>query len=337
MSSISLSTSQPGPPDPSLRIEELFAAIKKLTERKDFIGAEKLRDTLLETSPMALQEIIDSAEIIEKAKYSNIDQAHLALWDDLYNELSVGEKNTIFYSMQKIKVPAKKKILSKGQFNNRLFFIEDGKLAVYKQKEGKNELVAQLGRGNILGEYTFTTISLCSANVLSQSEVTLYSLKNSATDEWEEKHPGLLQKLTKFCDKRGNLSEIDRRRKQEKWKYPRYKTQGIVTANLLDKEGQKTDRFFHGKLLDLSRDGASFGVEIQNRKTARALLTKHIRLTFSCMAGNDTISFYASGRVVRVSYHLYSSYTVHIRFDTFAEENLIETLAAGKEQQQKKA
>lgn len=331
MSSTSTLSSQSGDQDNSQKIKELFTEIKRLAEAKDFVGAEKLRDTLFEVAPMALQEIIDSAEIIEKEKSAGIDPKHLALWDDLYKELSEEEKNCLFYSMKKVVVPPKKKILAKGKFNDRLFFIEDGKVAVYKQKGDKNIVVAQLGRGNLIGEYTFTTISLCSASVLTQSEVTMYYLKSSATDDWGGKHPGLLQKLTKFCDKKGNLNDIGRRRKQQKWKYSRHKIKGMVTANLLTKEGQKTEKFFHGKLLDISRDGSSFGLEIQNKKTARALLTQHLNLSFTCNPEDEKINFSAIGKVVRVSFQLYSSYIVHIRFDKLIEENLIEKIT-GKEE-----
>ena len=330
MTSNSKPASQSEDQDHSQKIKELFTQIKQLAKTKDFVGAEKLRDTLIEVAPMALQEIIDSAEIIEKEKSAGIDPEHLALWDDLYKDLSEEERNCIFYSMKKIVVPPKKKILAKGKFNDRLFFIEDGKVAVYKQKGDKNIVVAYLERGNLLGEYTFLTISLCSASVLTQSEVTMYALKSSATDDWEEKHPGLLQKLAAFCDQKGNLSDIDRRRKQEKWKYSRYKVNGTVTANILTKEGQKTEKFFHGKLLDISKDGTSFGVEIQNKKTARALLTQHLDLSFTCNLGGEKRTFSVVGKVVRVSFELYNSYIVHIHFDSLLEENLIAKIT-GKE------
>lgn len=326
MSSTDTPSIQPGDQDNSQKIEKLFAEIKALAQAKDFVGAEKVRNTLIEVAPMALQEIIDSAEIIEKEKSVGIDPGHLALWDDLYKELDEEEKNSLFYSMKKVVVPPKKKILAKGKFNDKLFFIEDGKVAVYKTKGDKNILVAQLGRGNLLGEYSFTTISLCSASALTQSEVTMYYLKSAATDDWADKHPELLQKLTKFCDKKGNLDDIARRRKQEKWKYPRHNIEGKVSANLLTEKGEKTDKFFHGELVDISRDGTSFGVEIQNKNTARDLLTKKVNLSFSCPLKNDKLEFSASGKVVRVSFHHYSSYKVHIHFDPLIEESLLQKI-----------
>ena len=333
MSSTPTPSSQSVSQDSSEEAQKLFNEIKILAEAKDFVGAEKLRNTLIEVAPMALQEIIDSAEIIEKEKSFGIDPKHLALWDDLYKELSEEEKNCLFYSMKKIVVPEKKKILAKGKFNDKLFFIEDGKIAVYKTKGDKNILVAQLCRGNLLGEYTFTTISLCSASALTQSEVTMYYLKSSATDDWEEKHPDLLQKLTKFCDKKGNIDEIARRRKQEKWKYPRFSAQGNVTANLLTEEDEKTDKFFHGDIVDISRDGASFGIIIHNKKQARDLLMRRLHLSFACeLANNEGIKFDTTGIVVRVSFHHYSSYIIHLRFDMLIDENIVEKCAVNEEQ-----
>ena len=46
---------------------------------------------------------------------------------------------------------------------------------------------------------------------------------------------------------------------------------------------------------------------------------------------DEKINFSAIGKVVRVSFQLYSSYIVHIRFDKLIEENLIEKIT-GKEE-----
>ena len=96
MSATLASAGQPAAQDQSQKVKELFSEIKTLVEVKDFAGAEKVRDTLLDVAPMALQEIVESAEIIEKGKSTGIDLEHLELWGDLYDELSEEERNCIF-------------------------------------------------------------------------------------------------------------------------------------------------------------------------------------------------------------------------------------------------
>lgn len=328
MSSRSSSPDQFSAEDKAREVQRLFKEIQALAAVKDFTGAEELRDKLIEFDPMALRQIIDSADIIEKEKAAGIDRGHLALWNSLYQTLNEEEKNCLYYSMSKLVVPPKRKILTQGTFNDRLFLIESGDVVIYKPKGDKNVVVAKLGSGDLLGEYTFTTISLCSASVINQTEVQMRCLESSATDDWEEKQPGLFHKLVKFCQKNGHLNDIARIRKQEKWKFPRHAVQGRVTANLLAKDGTVSDAHFNGSIADISRDGTCFEINCSKKKTARALLARDLVLSFSVNQGEKRLKFSAVGTVVRVSFHLHNDYSIHMRFKNLLQEELITKLAA---------
>ena len=303
--------------------QKLFSAIQSALAKGQIARADELREKLIEVNPMALSEIIKSAEIIEEAKSENIDKDHIATWDSLYGTLSEEEKNCFFYSLKKIVVPPKKVLLAKGSFNNRLFFIDKGQVTILYPKGKKHKVIAQLGRGSILGEYTFATISLCSATAVSHSEVELMYLESSATDEWEQKHPGLYEKLIDFCLQNGRVDEIIRKKKMEKRNSTRYSLGGRVAANLLTKEGKKTETNFRGELSDLSASGTSFMIKISKKTTARALLARHLRLSFSIRQGDEKLSFSAIGKVVGVSFHLYNDYTVHMQFTKHLSEQQI--------------
>ncbi|NTW84499.1 MAG: cyclic nucleotide-binding domain-containing protein [Chlorobiaceae bacterium] len=164
----------------------------------------------------SLGEIIKSAGIIEDAKTAGIDPDHLANWGKLYDLLSDEERNCFYYSMKKYVLRPKTMILTYGALNNRLFLIDRGHVIIFSPKDGKNVVLAKLGPGDILGEYTFSTISLCSASAITHTEVQLMCLESSAADGWEEKYPGLYEKLIDFSLKFGRVDEIIRNKKQEK-------------------------------------------------------------------------------------------------------------------------
>ena len=65
--------------------KSLFLEIQTALKDGKIMDAEKLREKLLSLNPMALTEIIKSAEMIEKAKSANIDKDHLAIWDHLWH------------------------------------------------------------------------------------------------------------------------------------------------------------------------------------------------------------------------------------------------------------
>jgi CRP-like cAMP-binding protein len=314
MSPLPSTAGQPAAEDTAKSAKNFFLEIETLIKTGNIIGAEEMREKLMAANPMALTEIIKSAELIEEAKSATIDKKHLAIWDKLYGTLSSEEKNCLYFSLKKIIVPPGKVILSHGAFNTRLFFIDSGQVTIYLPKGDKHIVLAQLGRGDILGEYTFSTISLCSATAVSHSEVHMMYLESTAADGWEQKQPGLYDKLIDFCIRCGRVDEIISRKKLEKRSSVRYSIEGRVAATLLTKEGKKTETYFRGGLSDLSTTGTCFLLKISKKTTARALLARHLFLSFSFERGEEKIAFSAVGKVVGVSFHLYNDYSVHVRF-----------------------
>ncbi len=317
---------QPAGEDQARTVRRLFAEIQVLAKARDFKRAEGLREKLIEIDPMALSEIIQSSEIIEREKSAGIDRDHLAIWARLYGLLSEEEANCLYYSMKKVVVSPEKMLLVHGVQNNRLFLIDRGQVTIFFPKDGKNILLAQLGRGDILGEYAFSAISLNSASAVTQSEVQLMCLDSSVVDDWEEKHPGLYQKLIDFCLKNGKVDEIIRNRKLEKRRYARIPVAGQVTAHLLTREGKKSEVIFRGGLSNVSMDGICFTIRCTKKATARALLARYLFLSISCERGADPILFTAIGRVVRVSFHLYDDYSIHVQFNQLLTKELYKKL-----------
>ena len=315
MTPLAPSPGQPAQEDTSQIIKKLFADIQVAAKAKDFKLAEELREKLIEINPMAISEIIKSSEIIEKEKTAGIDKDHLVTWARLYDGLSDEERNCLYYSMKKYVVPEKKMLLTHGAMNNRLFLIDRGLVTIFFPKEGKNVVLAQIGRGDILGEYTFSTISLCSASAITHTEVELMVLDGGAADGWEDKYPGLYEKLIDFCLKSGRVDEILRIKKLEKRRYERFPAEGRVTATLLTREGKKSEVVFHGGLSDISVSGTCFTIRCSKKATARALLARYMLLSICSDEGENVATVSAIGRVVRVSFHLYEDYSVHVQFN----------------------
>ena len=311
-------------------VKKLVSEIAAAARARDFQQADVLRDKLVAVDPMALVEIIKVNGLIEEAKTAAFDRDHLAIWSKLYDNLSEEERNGLFYSMKKIVVPPKKLIFSHGTRSDRLFLIERGLVTIFFPKDGQNIILAQMGRGDILGGCTFTTTSLCPASAVTHTEVHLMCLEGDATRALDDKFPGLFDKLIGFCTANGRVDEIVRNKRMEKREFVRYLAEGVVAATVLTTEGQKTDAVFRGDLANISMAGACFAVRISKKATARALLARHLHLSFACGAKDSPISFRVVGRVVRVSSHLYDDYSVQVRFTRLLPEELIKKIAPGE-------
>lgn len=304
----------PGSDNKEELVKQLCNQIEQAAKEKNFKQAEMLRNRLLEVDSTALTEIIKAAEIIEEEKTAGIDSEHLEIWENLYSTLTTEEKNCLFYSMRKVVIPPKKIILSHGAYNTRLFFIDSGKVTIIFPKKGKNTVLAQLGRGNLLGEYSFTSISLCSATAVSHTEVNLYVLDNQVTDTWHDEYPGLYGKIIDFCIKHGSLEDISRWKALEKRNKPRYPVSGPLQGTLLSKEGEKTETSFKGSLADISLEGCAFEIKLSKKATARALLARHLYLSFSFEIGAESLNFDMVGKIVKVSFYMHNDYCIHVQF-----------------------
>ena len=315
-----------GQGSPALSSEQLFHEIELAVIDRQFAKADALRDQLLAAHPMALSHIIKASEIIDTAKAACIDREHLATWATLYDPLSPEERNCLFYSMRRYVIPSQKLLLKQGGLNYRLFFIEKGRVDIFYPKNDKIIPLAQLSRGNLLGEYAFATISLCSASAVTHGEVELYCLESKNTDGWEENCPGLYDKLIDYCLKHGKIDEITRGKKLEKRQNHRYTAQGRVSAVLLDENGKKTETIFHGELADISMSGTCFMIHCPKKNTARALLAKNVLVSINWQRKDRPLSLSALGRIVRVSFHLYDDYSLHIGFHERLNEQLFENV-----------
>lgn len=317
--------------DTTQLVEKLLNEIAVRAKKGDFNAAGSLREKLLETAPMAINEAILSAEIIEKAMSAAIDKDHLAMWSELYDTLSKEESSCLFHSLIEYTVPAKRLLLNYGSLNDRLFFLEKGKVNVCLPKESdKYKILAQLGHGSVIGEYTFASIALCSATAVTATEVQIRCLEKKSTEKWAEKHPGLYEKLLTFCKQHGQIDQISERKDREPHTHPRYPIQGQVNAVLLDHEGNQTETRFLGEMAEISSSGTSFTIQCSKQATVEQLLARSLSLSFSCLQNDKQIKFTAVGRVVHVSFLLYSDYLLHLGFQTPLSEELDKKLAPVK-------
>jgi len=72
----------------ALAVKLLFDLIATHARANHFSKADALREKLFEVDPMALHEIVKSAEIIEIAKIAAVDQVHRQVWSHLYAKLT---------------------------------------------------------------------------------------------------------------------------------------------------------------------------------------------------------------------------------------------------------
>jgi CRP-like cAMP-binding protein len=302
--------------------------IKEAALSGDFKQAERLREQLIEKDPMNLTLIVSTGEVIERQKTRRLDQDHLAVWAHLYENFSEEETNRLFYSLEPAVIAPSKLLLAQGKVNNRLIFIDSGKVALFYRKENNNKVVLQLSRGEVIGEDSFFEISLCPLSAATQTEVKLYSLKRAEAEKWHDALPGLYEKLGDFCRRHGKGRQGLSQKKQDQRSSPRYEASGVVTATLLDQQGTPTADYFKGGLSDISRTGLSFEFKCSSYDSARALLARQVKIS-TLFSGSEVPAWVTRATIVSVGFHLHNDYSVHLKFDEKIDKQRFQTFPCG--------
>ncbi len=318
---------QTGNDSGQIQVQQVFTQIKRCVSEGKFVEAEALRRELMDLDTMALKEIIASAEIIEAARSEALDKDHLALWKALYETLSSEEANCFYYALQEKLLPAGTLLMRQGKLNDRLLFVEQGKLAAVFRKGGENHLVLQVGKGGFAGEETFFGMSVCTSSVVAQSEVRVKYLERSSLPDIAEQCPGLYEKLQAFCRNFGQYEAAFERKRQEKSRFERLPAHGRVNANLLTAAMKQTGKRFNADIGDISRGGTCFFIKASKKEAARQLLSRPLQMVFALQGKDEQpVEFVAMGRVVKVKFQLETDYSVHVQFAKPLDEEKLETL-----------
>ena len=314
-----------GDTDPA--VKQIYDLVVACAMAKNFTKANFWREKLIEINPMALSEIVDSAEIIESEKANAIDDDHKTIWEDFYKTLTQEEANAFYLKLKEREFPAGKVIIQQGKLNNILFFLDHGQLKTIFSQGGKEVFLNELEKGESAGQDTFFNISNCTTTVVTMSAVKLRFLDRPSLSEIEAKFPGFTRKLEDYCsrlDAKSNKALL-KNKALERRELQRHKLAGKITTQVYDKNGSPDGPAYYGWLDDISVGGASFYIQCSNKEVGRSLLGKVTTLTVRFEKGPQ-IKF--GGLILGARFNLFNLYTIHLRFSKPFDKSKLKEIAA---------
>jgi hypothetical protein len=307
--------------EPAVKL--LFDIIIKLAKEKNFSKAESLREKLMEVDPMALSEIIRSAEIIEEEKSGSLDKTHMDIWSGLYGKLTQEESNALFYSMKEAVYEANEQIFKKGDHNPMLYFINHGELKMVYEQKGKEILLKKLGPGDMAGQDTFFSISVCTTSLSTISGVKMNCLENDVLARWNKEVPTLEPKLKDYSLKIESAHDLLKKKGMDRRQVERHNLSGKVAVQMINASGNPVGKAFRGELSDISTSGVSFYIKTSDRKNASFLLGRNLNLLFAFPGNAALEKVTQTGTVIGVSYHLFNDYIIHLKFGKELDPRLV--------------
>jgi HEAT repeat protein/CRP-like cAMP-binding protein len=316
-------------------VEMLMGAIQEAARAGDFDRAEALRQQLVELDGLALTEIIQAGEIIERERADpstevEVDADHLGIWPELYDSLTREESEALYEALAETELPADEAVFEQGKPGRRLYFVHGGQLKQVFMSGERENLLKTVGKGDIAGEETFFGISVCTTSLVTLNRCRVSYLDRKILETWREHFPALESKLHDYCLRLDRIQDILRNKGIERRRQERFIIAGVVDVQLLNSSGAPTGKTFKGNLRDISVGGISFGIRSPSRKNISLLLGRNLEMLLDFPAalgpalgvemmvsqGSPKIRIKHVGTVIGVSHMSGEDYAVHIKFES---------------------
>jgi len=309
-------------------VADLYRRIVAHAKAKDFAKAESLREKLMDIDPMALNEIISSAEIIEQEKKEGMTQDHLTVWADLYQAISKEEGNALYYAMTEASYLNDQRLFTQGDRNSNLYFVNQGQLKMLCSQDGKEILVKTLQPGDIFGIDTFFSDSVCTTTVSPFSMAKVNYLEKKVLQEWKEKFPALETKLNGYCLKFEKTQDVLKKKGLDRRLQRRFRVEGKAGLQILGATGAPVGKPFRGIVSDISASGLACIVKLTKKEIGQLLLGRSMELKLSLAVNGTTRAIDQVGTVVAVNSPPFDDYYLHVKFHQMLDGSLVREIAA---------
>ncbi|MFP4667663.1 MAG: cyclic nucleotide-binding domain-containing protein [Desulfosalsimonas sp.] len=306
----------------------IFELIEAHAGMKNFAKAESLHEWLYEVDPLAITEIVKAADIIEDEKAAALDKNHMQTWNEIYEGLSAGEANALYYSMKHAHYKTGDVIARQGEVCERLYFINHGEAKALFRQNSEDLYIKTLVTGDVFGTDQFFSSTVCTVTLIAVSGVEAGYLEKSVLEKWKSEAPLLETRLFEFCRRKDRIRDALEKSGLERRSYKRIPAEGTLEFQMVDRAGREVGRQYKSELADISAGGLAFVVKSPRPEVSGVLLGRRLRVWFDHGGSQGTVrSFDRRGRVLAVKYQGFDDYSVHLKFDEPLDESVISSVS----------
>ncbi|MGD9949235.1 MAG: HEAT repeat domain-containing protein [Desulfobulbus sp.] len=294
--------------------QQLLDLIGTTARAGDFATAERLRERIYEIDSMPLPDIIRSEEIIAQEKQGDIRDEDLEIWADLTDRLGTREFRAMYEAFSERSCKPEETIVSQGDKNDALFFINQGSLKVSHLVGSRELFITSLSRGQLAGENFFTP-SLWTVTLTSLTPSRLYILPQSALASWQKQFPSLRAKFYEYYCAYNDIGLMLKKKGLDRRKVKRFTLARKVQVQPISNLDTPIGRGFRSETADISQGGMAFLVRIAHQENARLLLGRRMQIVLPVGGKVSHLNF--KGLVIGVQPYrqLLGNFSVHFKFD----------------------
>ncbi len=300
----------------------LVSLVKECVAMKKFAKAEALREKIFEIDDMALSEIVETAEIIEKAKTQAIDPTFGDVWVGFKDFFSEEEINAIYYATSIKTFSPDEYLCKQGEAGDSLYFVISGQIKSVFAKGRQEMLIQTLGPGSIAGADSFFSISVSTTSLAAISTAQVGILTDEAVQAIKQKNPTILPKLKDYCLSFDRAHDLLVQKGLNRRNHERFKIGGTLRFYVINDEGKIISNEHRGELSDVSLGGVSYYIRTANREHARNLLGRRLLIRFGLPTQKGLLSAERTGVITGVISHMFNDYSVHVKFDKLLDSRV---------------
>jgi len=274
---------------------------------------------MLEINPMALSQVLEVGELIEKEKSSTITGHHIEIWSALYEKMTTEEFNALHYAMKRETYNPEETIVESGETDPSLFFVNSGLVRLSCLCGDKETFLKRLQPGEIIGVGQFFSFSVWTVSLISQNISQIHVLERERFMALKDRFPDLEKKLHDFCLQYDLVPRLLQMTGGDRREYARYPLSVTISSMLLDSYGKMEQRSIEGEMIDISRGGLAFATGIENKENAKNLLGRQIVSEIHLKSG-DTLKCF--GKIVGVRFPgiIGQECSIHVKFSTLMNQ-----------------
>lgn len=296
-------------------VKLILEIIRDCVAKRDFPRAEALRERIFSIDDMALSEIVEAAEIIERAKTQAIAPDFLDVWGGIKAAFTEEEINAIYYSVVVKTFSPDEYLCRQGDPGSSLYFVIDGQVKSVFTKGRQEILIQTLKPGSIAGADSFFSISVCTTSLAAITGAKVGILTDEAIQDIKVRYPTVLPKLKDYCLSIDRAHELIAQKGLNRRSHERFKIGGVLRFYVINDEGKILTNEHRGELSDVSLGGVSFYIRTANREHAKNLLGRRLLLRFGLPTQKGVLSAERTGVITGVISHMFNDYSVHVKFD----------------------
>lgn len=300
----------------------LVSFVKEFAASNDFAKAEAFREKIFEIDDMALSEIVETAEIIEKAKTQAIDPSFSDFFIGNKDFFSEEEINAIYYATVIKTFTPDEYLCQQGEAGDSLYFVISGQIKSVFTKGRQEMLIQTLGPGSIAGADSFFSISVSTTSLAAITTAKVGVLSDEAVQSIKSKNPTILPKLKDYCLSFDRAHDLLVQKGLNRRNYERFKINGTLRFYVINNEGKIISNEHRGELSDVSLGGVSYYIRTANSAHARTLLGRRLLLRFGLPTQKGLLSAERTGVITGVISHMFNDYSVHVKFDKLLDSRV---------------